>query len=204
MSCGISDKAKVLTDKLDELDNKIDEALNDIPGVAEAQAFVDDLEANINKIKDDVMAQIPIIGGGSLPPEMQSLQADVEKAIGFVMQGVDGVQNMKGQMDYMKEKWGDIDLGDIKSLDDLGDLITNGAADLDNLCSMVPNFTPSEDGSFKLEVEPITIPDIDFLGVVMGDDLPTINKPKLKWSFTGGRKRASGAFSNTEIARISP
>ena len=79
MSCGISEKAKVLTDKLDELDAKIDEALNDIPGVAEAQAFVDDLEGNINKIKDDVMAQIPILGGGSLPPELQSLQADVEK-----------------------------------------------------------------------------------------------------------------------------
>lgn len=204
MSCGISDKAKLLTDKLDEIDNKIEEALNDIPGIAEAQAKIDELEGEINDIKDKIMDSIPIIGGGSLPPEMQSLQADVEKAIGFVMQGVDGVQNMKGQMDYMKEKWGDVDLGDIKSLDDLGDLITNGAADLDNLCSMVPNFTPSEDGSFKLEVEPISIPDIDALGVVMGDDLPKIRMPKLKWSFTGGRKRASGAFSNTEIARTSP
>ena len=206
MSCGISEKAKVITDKLDELDAKIDDALNDIPGVAEAQAFVDDLEGNINKIKDDVLAQIPILGGGSLPPELQSLQADVEKAIGMVMQGVNGVQDVKQQMEYIKGKWGDVDLGDIKSIDDLSDMITSGAADLDNLCSAVTNAIPdpNDPAKIKIEATPITIPDIDVLGVLLGDPLPKINKPKLELIIEGPSTSATNGFNDVSVNRFDP
>ena len=48
MSCGISEKAKELTDKLDEIDQKIEDTLNEIPGIAEAQKFADDFEFSSN------------------------------------------------------------------------------------------------------------------------------------------------------------
>lgn len=204
MSCGISEKAKVLTDKLDELDAKIDEALNDIPGVAEAQAFVDDLEGNINKIKDDVLSQIPILGGGSLPPELQSLQADVEGAIGFVAQGVAGVQDMAAQVAYIKGKWGGTDLGDIKDIDSLIGMIQSGAADLDNLCNAVPNLKPNPDGSVTVGATPLSISDIDVLGVLTGDPLPKIKGGRLFIDINGYASPSLNSFSNIKASRHRP
>ena len=206
MSCGISEKAKELTDKLDEIDQKIEDTLNEIPGIAEAQKFADDLEGELNSLKDKVMGNIPILGGGSLPPELQSLQADVEKAIGFVMQGVNGVNEIKGQMEYIKGKWGDVDLGDIKSIDDLSDMITSGAADLDNLCSAVTNAVPDPNNPAKITIEatPITIPDIDVLGVLLGDPLPKINKPKLQLIIEGPSTSATNGFNDVTVNRFDP
>ena len=206
MSCGISEKAKELTDKLDEIDQKIEDTLNEIPGIAEAQKFADDLEGELNSLKDKVMGNIPILGGGSLPPELQSLQADVEKAIGFVMQGVNGVNEIKGQMEYIKGKWGDVDLGDIKSIDDLSDMITSGAADLDNLCSAVTNAIPdpNDPAKVKIEATPITIPDIDVLGVLLGDPLPKINKPRLELIIEGPSTSATNGFNDVTVNRFDP
>jgi len=206
MSCGISEKAKELTDKLDEIDQKIEDTLNEIPGIAEAQKFADDLEGELNSLKDKVMGNIPILGGGSLPPELQSLQADVEKAIGMVMQGVNGVQDVKQQMEYIKGKWGDVDLGDIKSIDDLSDMITSGAADLDNLCSAVTNAIPdpNDPAKIKIEATPITIPDIDVLGVLLGDPLPKINKPKLELIIEGPSTSATNGFNDVSVNRFDP
>ena len=206
MSCGISEKAKELTDKLDEIDQKIEDTLNEIPGIAEAQKFADDLEGELNSLKDKVMGNIPILGGGSLPPELQSLQADVEKAIGFVMQGVNGVNEIKGQMEYIKGKWGDVDLGDIKSIDDLSDMITSGAADLDNLCSAVTNAVPDPNNPAKITIEatPITILDIDVLGVLLGDPLPKINKPKLQLIIEGPSTSATNGFNDVTVNRFDP
>ena len=206
MSCGISEKAKELTDKLDEIDQKIEDTLNEIPGIAEAQKFADELEGELNSLKDKVMGNIPILGGGSLPPELQSLQADVEKAIGFVMQGVNGVQEVKQQMDYIKGKWGDVDLGDISSIDDLSDMITSGAADLDNLCSAVTNAVPDPNDPAKISIEatPITIPDIDVLGVLLGDPLPKINKPKLQLIIEGPSTSATNGFNDVVVNRFNP
>jgi len=206
MSCGISEKAKELTDKLDEIDQKIEDTLNEIPGIAEAQKFADDLEGELNSLKDKVMGNIPILGGGSLPPELQSLQADVEKAIGMVMQGVNGVQDVKQQMEYIKGKWGDVDLGDIKSIDDLSDMITSGAADLDNLCSAVTNAVPDPNDPAKISIEatPITIPDIDVLGVLLGDPLPKINKPKLELIIEGPSTSATNGFNDVSVNRFDP
>jgi len=206
MSCGISEKAKELTDKLDEIDQKIEDTLNEIPGIAEAQKFADDLEGELNSLKDKVMGNIPILGGGSLPPELQSLQADVEKAIGMVMQGVNGVNEVKGQMEYIKGKWGDVDLGDIKSIDDLSDMITSGAADLDNLCSAVTNAIPdpNDPAKVKIEATPITIPDIDILGVLLGDPLPKINKPRLELIIEGPSTSATNGFNDVTVNRFDP
>ena len=206
MSCGISEKAKELTDKLDEIDQKIEDTLNEIPGIAEAQKFADELEGELNSLKDKVMGNIPILGGGSLPPELQSLQADVEKAIGFVMQGVNGVQDVKQQMDYIKGKWGDVDLGDISSIDDLTDMITSGAADLDNLCSAITNAVPDPNDPAKISIEatPITIPDIDVLGVLLGDPLPKINKPKLQLIIEGPSTSATNGFNDVVVNRFNP
>ena len=206
MSCGISEKAKELTDKLDEIDQKIEDTLNEIPGIAEAQKFADDLEGELNSLKDKVMGNIPILGGGSLPPELQSLQADVEKAIGMVMQGVNGVNEVKGQMEYIKGKWGDVDLGDIKSIDDLSDMITSGAADLDNLCSAVTNAVPDPNNPAKISIEatPITIPDIDVLGVLLGDPLPKINKPRLQLIIEGPSTSATNGFNDVSVNRFDP
>ena len=206
MSCGISEKAKELTDKLDEIDQKIEDTLNEIPGIAEAQKFADDLEGELNSLKDKVMGNIPILGGGSLPPELQSLQADVEKAIGFVMQGVNGVNEVKGQMEYIKGKWGDVDLGDIKSIDDLSNMITSGAADLDNLCSAVTNAIPDPNNPAKIKIEatPISIPDIDVLGVLLGDPLPKLNPPKLELIIEGPQTAASNTFNDVTINRFDP
>ena len=204
MSCGISEKAKVLTDKLDEIDAKIEETLNDIPGVAEAQAFADELEAEVEGIKDKVMAQIPILGGGSLPPGLQSLQKDIEGAIGFVAQGVAGIEDMKNQVDYIKGKWGGASLGDIKDIDSLVGMIQSGAADLDNLCSAVPNLKPNPDGSVEVGVTPITIPDIDVLGLLTGDKLPKINKPRLFIDINGYGSPSLNSFSNIKASRHRP
>ena len=206
MSCGISEKAKELTDKLDEIDQKIEDTLNEIPGIAEAQKFADDLEGELNSLKDKVMGNIPILGGGSLPPELQSLQADVEKAIGFVMQGVNGVNEVKGQMEYIKGKWGDVDLGDIKSIDDLSNMITSGAADLDNLCSAVTNAIPDPNNPAKIKIEatPISIPDIDVLGVLLGDPLPKLNPPKLELIIEGPQTAASNTFNDVTVNRFDP
>ena len=206
MSCGISEKAKELTDKLDEIDQKIEDTLNEIPGIAEAQKFADDLEGELNSLKDKVMGNIPILGGGSLPPELQSLQADVEKAIGMVMQGVNGVNEVKGQMEYIKGKWGDVDLGDIKSIDDLSDMITSGAADLDNLCSAITNAVPDPNDPAKISIEatPITIPDIDVLGVLLGDPLPKINKPRLQLIIEGPSTSATNGFNDVSVNRFDP
>jgi hypothetical protein len=204
MSCGISEKAKVLTDKLDEIDAKIEETLNNIPGVAEAQAFADDLEAEIDSIKDKIKAQIPILGGGSLPPKLQSLQKDIEGALGYVAQGVAGVQDMANQVASMKAKWGDVDLGDIKDIDGLVNLIQSGAGDLDKLCSSVPNLKPNPDGSVEIGATPLSIPDMSILGLLTGDELPKITGGRLFIDINGYGSPALNSFSNIKASRHSP
>ena len=122
------------------------------------------------------------------------------------MQGVNGVQDVKQQMEYIKGKWGDVDLGDIKSIDDLSDMITSGAADLDNLCSAVTNAVPdpNDPAKIKIEATPITIPDIDVLGVLLGDPLPKINKPKLELIIEGPSTSATNGFNDVVVNRFDP
>ena len=72
----------------------------------------------------------------------------------------------------LKTKYSGLDLGDV-AIDDIPDLLRQGALDLDNLCKKIPNF--EKDGAgFLLKGTPITTPKKSAIADLLGIQIPEV------------------------------
>ena len=138
MSCGPSEKLKELADKVQAAEDKFDAAVNSSP-LGKINDIKNDALDTVNGVMGKMENMIPSIINKVLSPANKTLHDDVKDLLKFVILGHFALPQIKNQLDYMKEKWGNVDLGDIRNFDDLLNLLMSGAIDLDSLCKLVPN-----------------------------------------------------------------
>tara|TARA_Y100000996_G_C22504107_1_gene635650 strand:+ start:189 stop:797 length:609 start_codon:yes stop_codon:yes gene_type:complete len=197
MSCGPSKALRDLAGQIDELDNKVDDLIAESPlgKLADLQNQAKDA---IGGVMNKVEAAIPEALNKVLGEMDKTLHEDASDLLKFIMLGAIAKPQLENKLDSMKKKWGSVDLGDIKDLDDLADLIRNGAIDLDSICKMLPN-VEGQGVDLVVKGRPISFPDISPEGLLKGHGLPDIKKGNVWFDVGRSSRRQSEEFFNLEI-----
>lgn len=197
MSCGPSKALKDLADQIDELDNKVDDLIAESPlgKLADLQNQAKDA---IGGVMNKVESAIPEALNKVLGEMDKTLHEDTSDLLKFIMLGAIAKPQLENKLDSMKKKWGSVDLGDIEDLDDLADLIRNGAIDLDSICKLLPN-VEGQGVDMVVKGRPITFPDISPQGILKGQGLPEIKKGNVWFDVKRSSRRQSEEFFNLEI-----
>lgn len=177
--CGATGKLVELTDSILTKDELIDKAIDKLPITpAQGQSIQDAIEIAliatdaaalqslvISKLKE----YVPEI---EVPEEIKGLQADIEGFASDILAAKLAVDDIKNEVSNLKTKYSGLDLGDV-AIDDIPDLLRQGALDLDNLCKKIPNF--EEDGAgFILKGTPITTPKKSAIADLLGIQIPEV------------------------------
>ena len=177
--CGATEKLVELTQSLGTTDEIIDGLVDKIPIRPEISQAVKDAAAIIAMAQDT--AQIEALVTSKLkeflpeievPEEIKGLQADIEGFASDILAAKLAVDDIKNEVYNLKTKYDGLDLGNI-AIDDIPDLLRQGALDLDNLCKKIPNF--EEDGAgFVLKGTPITTPKKSAIADLLGIQIPEV------------------------------
>lgn len=177
--CGATEKLVELTDSFLTKDELIDKVIDELPITpAQGQAIQDAIEialiaTDAAALQDLVTAKLkehlPEI---EIPEEIKGLQADIEGFASDILAAKLAVDDIKNEVSNLKTKYDGLDLGDV-AIQDIPDLLKQGALDLDNLCKKIPNF--EEDGAgFILKGTPITTPKKSAIADLLGIQIPEI------------------------------
>ena len=146
MSCGPAEALKGLADGIDVLDDKIDSLIEESP-LGKLNELKGEAEAAVNGVMDAVNVMIPEIGAGVLDGLVPAgLQDDIKGIASFVLAGIASKDAFENQLNALKSKYANFDLGDFKDLDDVVAALRSGALDLDNICKLIPNFEEEPGG----------------------------------------------------------
>lgn len=177
--CGATEKLVELTDSFLTKDELIDKAIDKLPITpAQGQAIQDAIE--IALIATDAAALQSLVTSKlkeflpeiEVPEEIKGLQADIEGFASDILAAKLAVDDIKNEVSNLKTKYDGLDLGDV-AIDDIPNLLKQGALDLDNLCKKIPNF--EEDGAgFVLKGTPITTPKKSAIADLLGIQIPEI------------------------------
>jgi len=177
--CGATEKLVELTDSFLTKDELIDKAIDKLPITpAQGQAIQDAIE--IALIATDAAALQSLVTSKlkeflpeiELPEEIKGLQADIEGFASDILAAKLAVDDIKNEVSNLKTKYDGLDLGDV-AIDDIPNLLKQGALDLDNLCKKIPNF--EEDGAgFVLKGTPITTPKKSAIADLLGIQIPEV------------------------------
>ncbi|MDA8940831.1 hypothetical protein N9H34_01710 [bacterium] len=177
--CGATEKLVELTDSFLTKDELIDKAIDKLPITpAQGQAIQDAIE--IALIATDAAALQSLVTSKlkeflpeiELPEEIKGLQADIEGFASDILAAKLAVDDIKNEVSNLKTKYDGLDLGDV-AIDDIPNLLKQGALDLDNLCKKIPNF--EEDGAgFILKGTPITTPKKSAIADLLGIQIPEV------------------------------
>lgn len=225
MSCGLNEKQQEVLDKLTSLSSAdgILGILDAFPlpfpttgqGIAEAlgvgakyvtlttkiqevEQFITDIENGMLPIPDNL-----------IPAELKSLQSDVQGFIDKVKplassatDVILSAEQIANEVNNLKTKWGDVDLGD-GGIENLPNLIKNGAVNLENLCKKIPNLQKSLDGlSNVLKGTPITAPKEAPENVEEGEPVPEIPKPNVTQDFERRAREIADEFADIEPPKL--
>lgn len=179
MSCGATEKLVELTQSIGSTNDIIDKLIDKIPitpaqnqSIADAAAIIamaTDAAAIKELVTSKLKGYLPEI---EIPEEVKGLQADIEGFASDILAAKLAVDDIKNEVYNLKTKYDGLDLGDI-AIDDIPDLLRQGALDLDNLCKKIPNF--EEDGAgFVLKGTPITTPKKSAIADLLGIQIPEI------------------------------
>ena len=177
--CGATEKLVELTDSFLTKDELIDKVIDELPITpAQGQAIQDAIEialiaTDAAALQDLVTAKLkehlPEI---EIPEEIKGLQSDIEGFASDILAAKLAVDDIKNEVSNLKTKYDGLDLGDV-AIQDIPDLLKQGALDLDNLCKKIPNF--EEDGAgFILKGTPITTPKKSAIADLLGIQIPEI------------------------------
>ena len=118
MSCGPAEALKGLADGIDVLDDKIDSLIEESP-LGKLNELKGEAEAAVNGVMDAVNVMIPEIGLGVLDGLVPAgLQDDIKGIASFVLAGIASKDAFENQLNALKSKYANFDLGDFKDLDD--------------------------------------------------------------------------------------
>lgn len=225
MSCGLNDQQQEVLDKLTSLSSAdgILGLLDAFPmpfpttgqGIAEAAGVgtqyltlttkIQEVEQFITDVKNGMLP----IPDNLIPPELKSLQSDVQGFIDKVKplassatDVILSAEQIKNEVKNLKTKWGDIDAG-AGGIENLPNLIKEGAVTLDNLCKKVENLQKSADGlSNVLKGTPITAPKEAPEEVEEGEPVPEIPKPSVTQDYERRAKEIADEFADIEPPKL--
>ncbi len=139
MSCGPSKALSALADKVDLANEKIDELILQ-PTIGKLDELKQQAEDELNGLMGDLEEMIPEIDLGiEIPEELKSLQDDFKDVGNFLLVGLAKKDALVSKMKQIESKWSSVDLGNFKDLNDISSALRSGAADLDELCKLLPN-----------------------------------------------------------------
>jgi len=197
MSCGPSEKLKELAAQVQAAEDKFDSLINSSP-LGKLNEIKNDALEDVNGILGKMENMIPSILNKVLSAADKTLHDDVKDLIKFAMLGVIAKPQIEAQLEMMKSRWGNLDLGDINNFDDLRNLITSGAIDLDNLCKMIPNV--EKDGvKVVVRATPTSFPDIDPAAILKGESLPKPLPAKIKINVYKRSREQAEEFLDLEL-----
>lgn len=225
MSCGLNDQQQEVLDKLTSLSSAdgILGLLDAFPmpfpttgqGIAEAAGVgtqyltlttkIQEVEQFITDVKNGMLP----IPDNLIPPELKTLQSDVQDFVNKIKplassatDVILSAEQIKNEVKNLKTKWGDIDAG-AGGIENLPNLIKEGAVTLDNLCKKVENLQKSADGlSNVLKGTPITAPKEAPEEVEEGDPVPEIPKPSVTQDYERRAKEIADEFADIEPPKL--
>jgi hypothetical protein len=206
--CGATEKLVELTDSFLTKDELIDKAIDKLPITpAQGQSIQDAIE--IALIATDAAALQSLVTSKlkeylpeiEIPEELkgkvEGLQLDIENFASDVLTAKLAVDDIKNEVYNLKTKYSGLDLGDV-AIDDIPDLLKQGALDLDNLCKKIPNF--EKDGAgFVLKGTPITTPKKSAIADLLGIQIPEVKDFVYTIDPVKQAKEAGENFINVEL-----
>lgn len=206
--CGATEKLVELTDSFLTRDELIDKAIDKLPITpAQGQSIQDAIE--IALIATDAAALQSLVTSKlkeylpeiEIPEELkgkvEGLQLDIENFASDVLTAKLAVDDIKNEVNNLKTKYSGLDLGDV-AIDDIPDLLKQGALDLDNLCKKIPNF--EKDGAgFVLKGTPITTPKKSAIADLLGIQIPEVKDFVYSIDPVKQAKEAGENFINVEL-----
>ena len=197
MSCGPSEKLKALADQVSAFDDKIDSLIEESP-----LGKLNDLKSQAGDAVNGIMGKI----NEAIPEALQkigdiadrTLHEDISELGKLVLLGVVALPQYKQELDRLQTKWGGIDLGDFKDLDDVASALRSGALDLDRICKLLPN-TEKQGVNVIVKGTPTSFPDIDPVALVKYGKLPNYKTPKFEVQTTTRAKKQAEEFLNFEL-----
>ena len=205
-ACGPAEGLMGLADAIDIIDDKIDELIEESP-LGKLNQMKQEAEAAINGALDAVQILIPEIGlgivDGLIPEELKGLQDAVEDIAGMVLAGAAALPALEQQLEYMKDRFADVDLGDFDSLDDVVTALRNGSLEISKICEMIPNFMPDAGGvGFTLKGIPTKFPEIDPVAFLKSGKLPDFPEFELDLDIEAITKEATDDFIQFDVPKI--
>ena len=197
MSCGPSEKLKELADQVQALEDKFDDMVNESP-LGKLNDLKAEAEAEINGVMGKIEGMIPDMLVKVKDFADKNLHQDVQDAFKMIILLGAEKDAIEAKVAQLKSKWGNIDLGDIKSFDDLEGLLRSGALDLDSICKLIPNIEKEGIG-INVKGVPTSFPDIDPVAILKGRGLPDLPKPKIVIDIGTRIKKVNDAFINLEL-----
>ena len=197
MSCGPSEKLKELADQVQALEDKFDDLINESP-LGKLQGLKEEAEGELNKVMGKLEGMIPDILSEIKDFADKTLHEDVQDAFKFIILLGAKKDAIQSQLTRLKSKWGNVDLGDIGSFDDLEAVLRSGALDLDSICKLIPNIEKEGIG-INVKGIPTSFPDIDPVAILKGRGMPDMPKPKIVIDIGTRIKEAEEAFINLEL-----
>tara|TARA_B100000927_G_scaffold67159_1_gene52973 strand:- start:8420 stop:9028 length:609 start_codon:yes stop_codon:yes gene_type:complete len=197
MSCGPSEKLKALADQVSAFDDKIDSLIEESP-----LGKLNDLKSQAGDAVNGIMGKI----NEAIPEALQkigdiadrTLHEDISELGKLVLLGVVALPQYKQELDRLQTKWGGIDLGDFKDLDDVASALRSGALDLDRICKLLPN-TEKQGVNVVVKGTPISFPDIDPVALVKYGKLPDVRKGKITVATSTRSKKQAEEFLNLQL-----
>ena len=206
--CGATGQLVELTQSLGTTDEIIDGLIDKIPIRPEVSQAVKDAAAIIAMAQDTAQIQalvtsklkeyLPEI---EIPEELkgkvEGLQLDIENFASAVLTAKLAADDIKNEVYNLKTKYSGLDLGDV-AIDDIPNLLKQGALDLDNLCKKIPNF--EKDGAgFVLKGTPITTPKKSAIADLLGIQIPEVKDFVYTIDPVKQAKEAGENFINVEL-----
>jgi hypothetical protein len=179
MSCGATEKLVELTQSIGSTNDIIDKLIDKIPitpaqgqAIADAAAIIamaSDAAAIQELVTSKLKGFLPEI---EIPEEIKGLQTDIQSFASDILTAKLAADDIANQVKTLSTKYSGLDLGDI-DIQNIPQLLKDGALDLNNLCQKIPNF--EEDGAgFILKGNPITTPKKSAIANLLGIQIPEV------------------------------
>ena len=170
MSCGPSSAMRDLADQIDQANDALDAAINDSP-LGKLASLKEEAEAKVNAMMDKLEAAIPGAIGGFVDKAFEDLPMgdQMKEVAGLIALGYLQKDLVENKIDVMKAKYSNLDV----DIDNVADLLRSGAADIDDLCKLLPNVS-TQGVNLIVKGIPTSFPNVDPVAMVKKGDIPKL------------------------------
>ena len=199
MSCGPSQAIKDVAAQIDALNEQFDNMINESP-LGKLNDLKAEAEAELNGLMGKLEAALPDIAFPSADLPFEDLPAidQMKQVAGLLALGYLQKDAVEAKLDFMKDKYSDLDV----DIDNVADLLRSGAADLDDLCKLIPN-VETQGINIAVKGTPTSFPDINPVAMVRKGALPELPDLGKVWiDPTVKAKEQADDFLNLELPRF--